>query len=161
MLDYNPNLEWVDEQQFTADGTPIPISGYPLIPTEAVPRMMTPPETDKTHEANVVAQDLKSAWLKGAKEFMGGSGMLNSKKDIGGRNKPVKRVQSLKTSEKPGWIMAEGTNFWVVNETDPYWQTPKGYKEAMDLYGFKPGWIKEPEEEKIVVSYQAPRRMSL
>ena len=57
--------------------------------------------------------------------------------------------------------MAEGTNFWSVNEKDPYWQTPEGYQEAMNLYGFKPGWIKEPVEEKNVVSFVAPKRISL
>ena len=156
MLNYNPNIDWADQQKFDANGMPIPIGQHPFAGTDAEPKMM-----DSVHAANDIGQELKAAWLKGAKKFMGGSGMLNSKKDIGGRNKPVKRVQNLKTSEKPGWTMAEGTNFWVVNETDPYWQTTEGYQEAMDLYGFKPGWIKEPVEEKNVVSFQPTRRISL
>jgi len=139
--------EWIDEQQFTADGKPIPISAREVA-LEAIPESMAVPT-----DANSIAQKLKAAWLKGAKEFMGGSGMLNSKpKDTGGRNKAVKRVPSLKTSEKPGWTMAEGTNFWSVNEKDPYWQTPQGYDEAMSLYGFKPGWIKEPVTEQKMLS---------
>ena len=156
MLNYNPNIDWADQQKFDANGMPIPIGQHPFAGTDAEPKMM-----DSVHAANDIGQELKAAWLKGARKFMGGSGMLNSKKDIGGRNKPVKRVQNLKTSEKPGWTMAEGTNFWVVNETDPYWQTTEGYQEAMDLYGFKPGWIKEPVEEKNVVSFQPTRRISL
>ena len=157
MFNYNPNIDWADQQKFDANGMPIPIGPHPFAGTDAEPKMM-----DSVHAANDIGQELKAAWLKGAKEFMGGSGMLNSKpKDTGGRNKPVKRVESLKTSEKPGWTMAEGTNFWVVNETDPYWQTPEGYKEAVELYGFKPGWVKEPVKKTNVVNYQPTRRISL
>ena len=139
MLDYNPNVEWVDEQEFTADGKPIPISEQ-KVTTEAVPK-----EMDSVHAANDIGQQLKDAWLKGASEFMGGGGMLNSKpKDTGGRNKPVKKLKSLKSSEKPGWMMAEGTNFWTVNTDDPYWDTQQGYDEAIALYGESPGWSTKP-----------------
>ena len=43
--------------------------------------------------------------------------------------------------------MAEGSNFWSVNEKDLYWQTKEGHKEAMNLYGTKPSWVKEPSLE--------------
>ena len=46
--------------------------------------------------------------------------------------------------KKPGWKMVDGSNFWSVDEKDPYWKTKRGFKEAMDLYGKKPGWVKEP-----------------
>ena len=67
------------------------------------------------------------------------------KKDTGGRRKPAK-IENLR-GEKAGWEMAEGSNFWSVNEKDPYWQTKEGYKEAVDLYGTKPAWVKEPSLE--------------
>ena len=57
--------------------------------------------------------------------------------------KPV--IQEEPISEKPGWSMAEATNFWSVNEKDPHWQTEEGYQEAMNLYGFKPGWVTRPD----------------
>ena len=161
MLNYNPEVEWMDEQKFTADGLPIPFSEQ-LITTEAVPKMM-----DSIHAANDIGQELKSAWFEGAKDFFSGGGMLNSKKDTSGRNKAVKRVPSLKTSEKPGWKLptdAEGNingNYWSVNENDPYWQTPEGYTEAVNLYGFKPGWIKEPVEDENIVNFQPTKRISL
>ena len=159
MLNYNPNIDWADQQKFDANGMPIPIGQHPFAGTDAEPKMM-----DSVHAANDIGQELKSAWLKGAKKFMGGSGMLNSKKEIkkdtGGRNK-APNIASIKTSEKPGWTMAEGTNFWVVNEKDPYWQTTQGYKEAVDLYGFKPGWVKEPVKKTNVVNLQPTRRISL
>ena len=158
MLDYNPNVDWADQQKFDANGMPIPMGGYTNVQTDAVPKMM-----DSVHAANDIGQELKSAWLKGARKFMGGSGMLNSKKEPKKRQfsgNPTESIEQPK-SEKPGWMMAEGTNFWVVNEKDPYWQTKKGYDEAVDLYGFKPGWIKKPVKEKESVSYKAPRRMSL
>ena len=67
------------------------------------------------------------------------------KKDPGGRRKSVK-IENLR-GEKPGWEMAKDSNFWSVNEKDPYWQTKEGYKEAVDLYGTKPAWVKEPSLE--------------
>jgi hypothetical protein len=143
MLNYNPNIDWADQQKFDANGMPIPIGPHPFAGTDAEPKMM-----DSVHAANDIGQELKAAWLKGAKKFMGGSGMLNSKKDIGGRNKPVKRVQNLKTSEKPGWTMAEGTNFWTVNTDDPYWDTKEGYDEAIALYGESPAWSTMPVQPK-------------
>ena len=45
--------------------------------------------------------------------------------------------------EKPGFVMAEGTNWWSVDEKDDYWQTKEGHKEAINLYGQKPSWVKE------------------
>ena len=144
MLNYNPNIDWADQQKFDANGMPIPIGPHPFAGTDAEPRMM-----DSVHAANDIGQELKAAWLKGASEFMGGGGMLNSKpKDTGGRNKPVKRVPSLKTSEKPGWMMAEGTNFWTVNTDDPYWDTKEGYDEAIALYGESPAWSTMPVQPK-------------
>ena len=62
-----------------------------------------------------------------------------------GRNKPVE-IENLRGA-KPGWKIAEGSNFWTVSEKDPYWKTKAGYKEAMDLYGTKPSWVKEPSLE--------------
>ena len=81
--------------------------------------------------------------------------------------KDIPPCQSLKTSEKPGWKLptdAEGNingNYWSVNENDPYWQTTEGYKEAIDLYGFKPGWVKEPVKKSNIVNLQPTRRISL
>ena len=47
-------------------------------------------------------------------------------------------------SEKPGWEVEEGGNTWSVNEKDDYWKTEEGFDEAMNLYGQKPSWLKEP-----------------
>jgi len=144
--------EWVDGQQFTADGTPIPFSQQ-LIATEVVPRMMTPPEIEqsiydqalseakiqKLEEAALAGEVLKNAWFQGMLDF-------TSKTKDEGRNKPVKRMENLR-GEKPGFVMAEGTNWWSVDEKDPYWQTKEGHKEAMKLYGQKPSWVKESSLE--------------
>jgi len=62
-----------------------------------------------------------------------------------GRKKPVK-MENLR-GEKPGFVMAEGNNWWSVDEKDLYWQTKEGYKEAMNLYGQKPAWVKESSLE--------------
>tara|TARA_R100000951_G_scaffold76083_1_gene64147 strand:+ start:694 stop:1713 length:1020 start_codon:yes stop_codon:yes gene_type:complete len=58
-----------------------------------------------------------------------------------GRNKPE---ESNARGEKAGWSMEEGSNMWSVDEKDPYWKTQEGFDEAMDLYGKKPSWVKEP-----------------
>ena len=31
---------------------------------------------------------------------------------------------------RPGWKIAEGSNFWTMDETDPYWQTEEGIKKV-------------------------------
>ena len=98
-------------------------------------------ETNKTQaDANLIlanAQTSKNVVKDLEKESV--------KKDTGGRRKPAK-IENLR-GEKAGWEMAEGSNFWSVNEKDPYWQTKEGYKEAVDLYGTKPAWVKEPSLE--------------
>ena len=98
-------------------------------------------ETNKTQaDANLIlanAQTSKNVVKDLEKESV--------KKDTGGRRKSVK-IENLR-GEKAGWEMAEGSNFWSVNEKDPYWQTKEGYKEAVDLYGTKPAWVKEPSLE--------------
>jgi len=68
-----------------------------------------------------------------------------TKKDTGGRRTPM-TIENLR-GEKAGWKMAEGSNFWSVDEKDSYWQTKEGHKEAMNLYGTKPSWVKEPSLE--------------
>ncbi len=41
-------------------------------------------------------------------------------------NPPVVKDQPI----RPGWKIAEGSNFWSVDETDPYWQTEEGSKKV-------------------------------
>ena len=98
-------------------------------------------ETNKTQaDANLIlanAQTSKNVAKDLEKESV--------KKDTGGRRKPAK-IENLR-GEKAGWKMVDGSNFWSVDEKDPYWQTKEGYKEAVDLYGTKPAWVKEPSLE--------------
>jgi len=116
-------------------------------------------------EARAAAGDAYwEALMEGAISFLNGDGMLTDNistdnlidlaknqlaseisNNSGGRNKPV-MMKNLR-SEKPGFKMAEGTNWWSVDETDPYWQTKRGFEEAMDLYGTKPSWVKESSLE--------------
>ena len=83
-----------------------------------------------------------------AKRIADAEAKANISKDVvkdldedSGRSKPVK-MKNLR-GEKPGFVMAEGTNWWSVDEKDDYWQTKEGHKEAMKLYGQKPSWVKE------------------
>ena len=156
MLNYNPNIDWAEEQEFDANGMPIPMMEQQVV-GEAIPKSMPEP--------NNIAERLKAAWLKGAKEFMGGSGMLNSKPKPTPKLRPEqKQNQSMEVapSEKPGWIMADGTNFWSVNTDDPYWDTEEGYQEALALYGESPAWSTRPvERDNTFTDFVAPKRMSL
>ena len=98
---------------------------------------------EKAEEIAAAGKAYWDAVMQGAIEFLSG-GMMSTPKDEG-RRKPVK-MENLR-GEKPGWKMAEGTNWWSVNEKDPYWQTKEGFKEVMNLYGTKPSWVKEPSLE--------------
>jgi D-ribose pyranose/furanose isomerase RbsD len=199
MLDYNPNVDWADRQQFDANGMPIPISAREValeaIPESmAVPKMMTPPMTDEqVHEAAEVAE----AWKKELQRLMSASsssakfqknmkelefkdeekmqelaveravvsqGMLQVKqetqRDTEGRG--LKGYKPPAENTKPGWTMAEGTNWWSVNTDDPYWDTEEGYQEALNLYGESPAWSSRPvEQENQFVDLQPTKRISL
>ena len=171
-----PEVSWMDMQQFTADGIPIPVFEHTVV-QESEPKFMltdagfNPVEVEQAmHDQALQEAELKKAeeiaaagkayWdavMAGAIEFLGGGGMLKgaksdkevefkeSKPKDEGRRKPVK-MENLR-GEKAGWKMVEGSNFWSVDEKDPYWQTKEGHKEAMDLYGTKPSWVKEPSLE--------------
>ena len=156
MLNYNPNIDWAEEQEFDANGMPIPMMEQQVV-GEAIPKSMPEP--------NNIAERLKAAWLKGAKEFMGGSGMLNSKPKPTPKLRPEQKqnqTMEVAPSEKPGWMMADGTNFWSVNTDDPYWDTEEGYQEALALYGESPAWSTRPvERDNRFATFEAPKRMSL
>ena len=162
MLNYNSNVDYMEEQKFADNGMPIPIGAYPVPVGELEAKSMPVRMTDaEVHEAADIAEQLKAAWLKGAKDFMGGSGMLNSKPELRPEEKQNQNIKAA-PSEKPGWMMAEGTNFWSVNTDDAYWDTEKGYQEALALYGTSPAWSSRPvEKENNFVDLQPTKRMSL
>ena len=165
-----PEVSYADIQQFTADGIPIPVHER-MLTGEIIPRSMSAPEVEQAmHDQALQEAELKKAeekaaagkalWdalMQGAIDFLSGKGMLKVEESKPeevrhggidreqGRNKPVK-IKNLR-GEKPGYSMAEGSNFWSVDEKDPYWQTKQGYEEAINLYGRKPGWVKEPSLE--------------
>ena len=88
---------------------------------EAIPKSMPEPMSDaRCTQAADIGQQLKDAWLKGAKEFMGGGGMLNSKpKQCLNLDQNKKKIKLWKCapSEKPGWMMADGTTFGQLIQT--------------------------------------------
>jgi hypothetical protein len=165
MLNYNPNIDWAEEQEFDANGMPIPMMEQQVVGEPVAKSMPVRMSDEDVHAAADIAQQLKAAWLKGAKEFMGGGGMLNSKpKSMPELRPEQKQNQTMEVapSEKPGWVMAEGTNWWSVNTDDPYWDTEKGYQEALALYGESPAWSTRPvERNNTFTDFVAPRRISL
>ena len=136
----------------------IPISDRIVQSLDDAPRMMVGPveieqamhdqalkeaEQKKASEIAAAGKEYWDSVLQGAIDFLSG-GMMSTPKDEG-RRKPVK-MENLR-GEKPGYSMAEGSNFWSVDEKDSYWQTKQGYEEAMNLYGTKPSYVKEPSLE--------------
>ncbi len=158
---YMPNVDWMDEQEFDANGMPIPMSDR-QIATEEIPKSMPVPMSDAdVYEAADIAQKIKAEWLQSAKNYTSSNGMLNSKRELRPEEKQNQNIE-VASPEKPGWMMAEGTNFWSVNTDDPYWDTEEGYQEALDLYGTSPAWSSRPmEQENQFVSFEPSQRMSL
>ena len=138
--DYMPtDIDYVDEQKFADNGMPIPMDFSPQIVSELEAKSMPiPTEKSTTNE-----------------------GMLNTKRELRPEEKQNQNIE-VASPEKPGWMMAEGTNFWSVNTDDPYWDTEVGYQEALDLYGTSPAWSSRPvEKENNFVDLQPTKRISL
>ena len=165
MLNYNPNIDWAEEQEFDSNGMPIPFSDNKVVGEPVAKSMPVRMSDEDIHEAANIAEQLKAAWLKGAKEVMSGSGMLSSKIEPMPQLRPEQKenqTMEVAPSEKPGWMMADGTNFWSVNTDDPYWDTEEGYQEALALYGESPAWSTRPvERDNRFATFEAPKRMSL
>ena len=64
-------------------------------------------------------------------------------KDLDNEGRGLKGYKPPSEPEKRGYKQDDGGNY-SVDTTDDYWQTKKGYDEALDLYGTKPAWVKEP-----------------
>jgi len=162
MLDFNANPDYIEEQKFAANGMPIPIGAYKVPVGELKVKSMPVKMTDaEVHEAADIAQKIKAEWLQSAKNYTSSNGMLNSKRELRPEEKQNQNIE-VASPEKPGWMMAEGTNFWSVNTDDPYWDTEVGYQEALDLYGTSPAWSSRPvEKENNFVDLQPTKRISL
>ena len=42
---------------------------------------------------------------------------------------PCDPIEPIVPPIRPGWKILKGTDMWVIDETDPYWQTPEGLIE--------------------------------
>lgn len=65
------------------------------------------------------------------------------KKEIKDEGRGLKGYTLPKKTDKPGWkLPEEGGNYWSIDTAHAHWQTDKGQKEAVKLFGKKPGWVK-------------------
>ena len=90
---------------------------------------------------------------KGYHQMPDGSLMKNSEmkeeystdvaKDLDNEGRGLKGYKPPNEPEKRGYQQDDGGNY-SVDTTDDYWQTKEGYDAAVDLYGTKPAWVKEP-----------------
>ena len=145
-------IEFIQEPQVSIEDMPMfmEYSGEDIDPVEIEQsiynEVWSEAEIKKSSEIAAAGKAYRDAVLQGAIDFLSGDGMMSKTKPKDeGRRKPVK-IKNLRGA-KPGYSMAEGSNFWSVDEKDSYWQTKQGYEEAMNLYGTKPGWVKEPSLE--------------
>ena len=154
-----PMIEFIQEPQISIDESPQFMNYSDLSEEEKASGRYKVPEEELKRLSEIVAAG-KAFWdaaKQGAIDFLGGSdGMLSSSikqlaseiSNDSGRRKPVE-IKNLR-GQKPGWKIAEGSNFWSVDETDPYWQTQEGYNECVDLYGMKPSFIKAKDVATLV-----------
>ncbi len=136
-------------------------SGHNIDPVEVeqdiYDQVLEEAELKRLSEIVAAGDAFWNALKQGAIDFLSGNdGMLSSSikqlaseiSNDSGRRKPVE-IKNLR-GQKPGWKIAEGSNFWSVDETDPYWQTQEGYNEGVDLYGMKPSFIKAKDVATLV-----------
>ena len=145
-------IEFIQEPQVSIEEMPMfmEYSGEDIDPVKIEQsiynEVWSEAEIKKSEEIAAAGKAYWDAVLQGAIDFLSGDGMMSKTKPKDeGRRKPVK-IKNLRGA-KPGYSMAEGSNFWSVDEKDSYWQTKQGYEEAINLYGTKPGWVKEPSLE--------------
>ena len=136
-----------------ADGNFVPenVDGAPMNFKEAAGKKDSPLEvpitldkdnwidTDKRTDAESAKRKFKG--VQPVETFTSGQEGVGEIELDGGR---AFAEESDVRSEKPGWEVEEGGNTWSVNEKDDYWKTEEGFDEAMNLYGQKPSWLKEP-----------------
>ena len=77
----------------------------------------------------------KFAGVEQATDYYGGDTELDGGRTFAEEDKSVERTMGFETSE--GGIMS-------VDEKDDYWKTQEGYNKALEMYGRKPAWVKEP-----------------
>lgn len=65
---------------------------------------------------------------------------INKSKDKG---RGLKGYKTPSKQEKRGYKQDDGGN-WSVDTKSKHWQTKEGYNEAIELYGSKPAWVKQP-----------------
>ena len=86
---------------------------------------------------------MKDSEMKGALSDKDEEYSKDVAKDLDDEGRGLKGYKPPSEPEKRGYKQDDGGNY-SVDTTDDYWQTKVGYDAAMDLYGTKPAWVKEP-----------------
>ena len=90
---------------------------------------------EKVNDANF-GKDIDDDYRKDAQsKMMSDMGNPDQDRRMAMEDELVERTMGFETSE--GGIMS-------VDEKDDYWKTQEGYDKALEMYGRKPAWIKEP-----------------
>jgi hypothetical protein len=120
-------------------------------------RMLSAMNKEKpTKDKGMLSNAKEDQIAKGYHQMPDGSKMKDSEmeeevstdvaKDLDDEGRGLKGYKPPSEPEKRGYKQDDGGNY-SVDTTDDYWQTKEGYDTAMDLYGTKPAWVKEPSLE--------------
>tara|TARA_R110002020_G_scaffold141095_2_gene312726 strand:- start:3513 stop:4373 length:861 start_codon:yes stop_codon:yes gene_type:complete len=77
----------------------------------------------------------KFAGVEQATDYYGGDTELDGGRTFAEEDESVERTMGFETSE---------SGIMSVDEKDDYWKTQEGHDKALEMYGRKPAWIKEP-----------------
>lgn len=77
----------------------------------------------------------KFAGVEQATDYYGGDTELDGGRTFAEEDESVERTMGFETDE---------SGIMSVDEKDDYWKTQEGYDKALEMYGRKPAWVKEP-----------------
>jgi len=168
------DIDYMDIQEFDADGKAIPIMVQKLVEQDSTPksqdsvhaaadlakeikaeiqRLLKTVGTNKNKDKGMLSTAKEKKIAEGYHEMPDGSVMADSEmeeeystdvtKDLDNEGRGLKGYKPPSEPEKRGYKQDDAGNY-SVDTTDDYWQTAEGYDAAMDLYGTKPAWVKEP-----------------
>jgi hypothetical protein len=168
------DIDYIDIQKFDANGKSIPISDMKLAKESKpksqdsvhaaadiaeqikaeLKRMLKSMNKEKPKKDKGMLSTAKEKKIaEGYHQMPDGSTMKDSEmeeeyskdvtKDLDNEGRGLKGYKPPGEPEKKGYKQDDGSNY-SVDSTDDYWKTKEGYDAAMDLYGTKPAWVKEP-----------------
>ena len=124
-----PIAEWDENQEFDADGNPVPRTAEQVVTYDdeiITEKQISSPEDDLDKDERTDAESEKQ-------KFMG----------IDREQGRTMAMEDDLPERSMGFQADDGGNM-SVDEKDDFWKTQEGYDKAVEMYGSKPAWVKEP-----------------